>query len=153
MNILYLPVELWFYIGDFLSPFDNINLNYALNLKIPIKNLGDYINKFSRSGKLQLMLYKIVTVERNINYNIINIIKDILYIIDLDEMYLTRYNFSLHTGEYCLSESSKYNFIIFFTNISLLKYYLVTYLHFVIVSDFNLIFTIKRNISFLPRGH
>ena len=148
MNQFYLPVELWFCIGDYLSPFDNINLNYALNLRIPIKNLGQYINNFSNNGKIQLMLYKIVTVERKIEYNIINLIIDIFHIINNN--YFDKLYFSLHTGLPCVFESSKYNFNIYFTNISLIKYYLVTYLQLDIVSEN---FIIKPNITFLPRGH
>lgn len=150
MNHFYLPVELWFCIGDFLDAFDIINMNYALNIRIPIRNLGQTINEFSYDGKNQLMLYKIVTIERKIDYNIINIIKDIYHSTTHRDVCWKNcniiYTFLLHSGECCVFESSKYIFDIYFTNIKLLRYYLVTYLHFKITSEFILNFTIKCNI-------
>jgi len=161
MNRFYLPVELWFCIGDFLEYFDIINMNYVLNLRIPVRNLGDAINKFSNDGNIQLMLYKIVTIERKIDYNIINIIKDIYHITTHRDICWKKcnikYTFVLHLGDALNCKGSKtldcegslfeYTFDIYFTNIKLLRYYLVTYLHFKITSEFILNFTIKCNIK------
>ena len=74
-----LPVELLYCVGEFLEPFDQINMNCALKINIPIRNLKQAVEKFSSNGNLQLILYKIITIERRTDH--FNLLKKIFEII------------------------------------------------------------------------
>ena len=83
-----LPIELIHIIINFLDPFDIINLLYVLKsrTKLEEKNasaLNTQIKNFSQNNyELIEIIYYIIQKVQFINYKIINILRDILYLTD-----------------------------------------------------------------------
>jgi hypothetical protein len=151
-----LPVELLYCVGEFLELFDQINMNYALKMNIPIRNIKDAVDNFSNDPDLQLILYKIVTIERRIDN--FDSLKDIFKIIKHNQICWRNcnlvFNFTLKKGKSLITQNSEYNFNIVCKNPILLENVLVKYFEFEIIKEQNLSFPVKCNIKYmLPRGH
>jgi hypothetical protein len=153
----HLPVELLYCVGEFLDTFDKINMNYALNIKIPIKCITEAVNNICNDENLQLILYKIVTIERRIDN--LEIIKNIFEIIKHDQICFSFcnliYKFNISKGEPLITQTSDYNFTIICKNPYLLEKILVKYFKFETTPQKQVLsFQVKCNIKYLlPRGH
>jgi hypothetical protein len=150
-----LPVELLYCVGEFLETFDKINMNCALNIKMPIKSITEAVNNVCDDPHLQLILYKIVTIERRIDN--LEIIKDVFEIIKHKNGCWSNcnliFNFTLNKGNPLITQNSKYNFTIICKNPYLLEKILVKYFQFEINKEI-LSFKVKCNlINMLPRSH
>lgn len=150
-----LPVELLYCVRDFLEPFDQINMNCALKMNIPIKNLKQAVENFSSNGNLQLILYKIITIERRTDH--FNLLKDVFEIIKHEQVCWRNcdlnFKFNFSKGEPLITQNSEYNYDIFCLN-NKLKYYLVKYLQFEPTQDQVLSFSVKCNVRhILQRSH
>lgn len=150
-----LPVELLYCVGEFLEPFDQINMNCALKMNIPIRNLKQAVENFSSNGNLQLILYKIITIERRTDH--FNLLKDVFEIIKHEQVCWRNcdlnFKFNFSKGEPLITQNSEYNYDIFCKNPILLEKVLVKYFEFEIIKEQILNFQVKCNIKYIPRGH
>ena len=158
-----LPIELIHKITNFLDPFDRINLFYVLKLrsKLEEKNasaLNTQIKNFSQNNyELIEIIYYIIQKVQFVNYKIINILRDILYLTDkisqsseilelsLNTIYIrTGTPYIIKYGNPILYKDS-HIINIYYPKISILQNYISTFLHYKLkYKDKNLIIMTKK---------
>lgn len=158
-----LPIELIHIIINFLDPFDIINLLYVLKsrTKLEEKNasaLNTQIKNFSQNNyELIEIIYYIIQKVQFINYKIINILRDILYLTDkisqsseilelsLNTIYIrTGTPYIIKYGNPILYKDS-HIINIYYPKISILQNYISTFLHYKLkLKDKNLIIMTKK---------
>lgn len=158
-----LPIELIHKITNFLDPFDRINLLYVLKLqsKLEEKNasaLNTQIKNFSQNNyELIGIIYYIIQKVQFINYKIINILRDILYLtnkisqsseileLSLNTIYIrTGTPYIIKYGNPILYKDS-HIINIYYPKISILQKYISTFLHYKLkYKDKNLIIMTKK---------
>ena len=158
-----LPIELIHKITNFLDPFDRINLFYVLKLrsKLEEKNasaLNTQIKNFSQNNyELIEIIYYIIQKVQFVNYKIINILRDILYLTDkisqsseilelsLNTIYIrTGTPYIIKYGNPILYKDS-HIINIYYPKISILQNYISTFLHYKLKhKDKNLIIMTKK---------
>lgn len=158
-----LPIELIHKITNFLDPFDKINLLYVLKLqsKLEDKNasaLNTQIKNFSQNNyELIEIIYYIIQKVQFVNYKIINILRDILYLTDkisqsseilelsLNTIYIrTGTPYIIKYGNPILYKDS-HIINIYYPKISILQNYISTFLHYKLkYKDKNLIIMTKK---------
>lgn len=158
-----LPIELIHKITNFLDPFDRINLFYVLKLrsKLEEKNasaLNTQIKNFSQNNYALIeIIYYIIQKVQFVNYKIINILRDILYLNDkisqsseilelsLNTIYIrTGTPYIIKYGNPILYKDS-HIINIYYPKISILQKYISTFLHYKLkLKDKNLIIMTKK---------
>jgi hypothetical protein len=146
MNIKSVPVEILYQIMDWLDPFDIINFCHVFSLK-PSKryylSIHDKIYDFcDGNNTFSNIVNRIISDKGFVDYDIFNILGDILHIIKRSSKYMdilgfNTYVFNLKRGPRYIS---KYTFPIIYIdtqiinihypNINILQEYLETYMNF-----------------------
>ena len=158
-----LPIELIHKITNFLDPFDRINLFYVLKLrsKLEEKNasaLNTQIKNFSQNNyELIEIIYYIIQKVQFVNYKIINILRDILYLTDKisqssEILELSSNTIYIRTGTpYIIKYGNpilykdSHIINIYYPKISILQKYISTFLHYKLkLKDKNLIIMTKK---------
>lgn len=158
-----LPVELIYKITNFLEPFDRINLLYVLKLhsKSEEKNtsaLNTQIKNFAQNNyELVEIIYYIIQKVQFINYTIINILRDILYLTDKisqssEILELSSNTIYIRTGTpYIIKYGNpilykdSHIINIYYPKIYILQKYISTFLHYKLKhKDKNLIIMTKK---------
>ena len=162
-----LPLELIYTIINFLDPFDIINLIYAYKLKFTLildekyaSSLNCEIKNFAQNNyEFVEIIYNIIQKVQFIDYTIIRILRDILYITNKISKYskilgLSKTTICIKTGSpYIIKYGNpilykdSHIINIYYPNIHILQKYISTFLHYKLKNkDKNLIIMIKQNL-------
>jgi len=146
MNVVYLPLELKYEIMNWLQAFDILNFSKALNIKLCKKYkqiINDEIIRYCNGNEyLKNIITNIIKNEGFINYDLLNVFDDIVYIIRKSSKYMdilgfNTYIFNLYKGTMFTSKhsipiiySDTQVINIYYPDIELLHYYLEKYMNF-----------------------
>lgn len=146
MELTFLPLELKYEIMDWLEAFDILNFSKAFNIELCQK----YTNKINYqlitycngNEYLKNIIGNIIKNEGFINYDLLNIFSDIVYIIRKSSKYMdilgfNTYIFNLYKGTTFISKysipiiySDTQIINIYYPDVELLQYYLEKYMNF-----------------------
>jgi len=146
MNIILLPNELKYNIMDWLGPFDILNFSKVVFLD-PYRKYYDLIDdeiiKYCNGNTyLKNIIKNIIKDDGCVKYDLLNIFKDIVYIIRKSSKYMdilgfNTYIFNLYKGSVFISKysipiiySDTQIINIYYPDIELLQYYLEKYMNF-----------------------